>query len=65
MVAQLIIQYRLNVWNRDVFDALEKKDGAIVMYQAMLFAPLAAASIAIAVLVVWCRMRLQRAGAPG
>ena len=60
VVAQLIVQYRLNVWNRDVFDALEKKDSAIVLYQSMLFGPLAVVSIAIAVTVVWCRMRLQR-----
>jgi putative ATP-binding cassette transporter len=60
VVAQLVVQYRLNVWNRDVFDALEKKDSAIVLYQSMLFAPLAAVSIVIAVTVVWCRMRLQR-----
>jgi putative ATP-binding cassette transporter len=60
VVAQLVVQYRLNVWNRDVFDALEKKDSAVVLYQSMLFAPLAAVSIAIAVSVVWCRMRLQR-----
>ncbi len=60
VVAQLVVQYRLNVWNRDIFDALEKKDSAIVLYQSMLFAPLAVVSIVIAVTVVWCRMRLQR-----
>jgi putative ATP-binding cassette transporter len=60
VVLQLIISYRMNVWNRDVFDALEKKDGAGVLYQAWLFIPLAAVSIAIAVMVVWARMRLQR-----
>ena len=60
VVAQLVVQYRLNVWNREIFDALEKKDGAGVLYQSGLFVPLAAVSITIAVTVVWCRMRLQR-----
>src|ERR1043165_4063996 len=59
VVAQLVVQYRLNIWNREIFDALEKKDGAVVLYQSGLFVPLAAVSIAIAVAVVWCRMRLQ------
>ncbi|HEY0569096.1 MAG TPA: hypothetical protein VGD13_13385, partial [Xanthobacteraceae bacterium] len=28
VVVQLVIQYRINVWNREIFDALEKKDGS-------------------------------------
>ena len=44
----------------DLFDALEKRDGAAVLYQSAVFIPLAAASITIAVLVVWARMRTQR-----
>jgi putative ATP-binding cassette transporter len=60
VVAQLGIAYRINVWNRDIFDALEKKDSATVAYQSLLFIPLAAVSIAIAVAVVWARMRIQR-----
>jgi vitamin B12/bleomycin/antimicrobial peptide transport system ATP-binding/permease protein len=60
VVLQLIVQYRLNVWNRELFDALEKRDGAVVLYQSGLFIPLAAASITIAIFVVWARMRTQR-----
>lgn len=60
VVAQLAISYRINVWNREIFDAMEKKDGAAVLYQSGLFIPLAAISITIAVLVVWARMRTQR-----
>ena len=44
VVAQLAISYRINVWNREIFDALEKKTGAAVMYQSGLFVPLAAIS---------------------
>ncbi len=60
VLGQLFFQYQLNLWNKAIFDALEKKDGATVLNQAMLFVPLAAGSIAVAVAVVYARMRTQR-----
>jgi putative ATP-binding cassette transporter len=60
VIGQLIFQYQLNVWNKAIFDALEKKDGATVLHQAMIFVPLAAGSIGIAVSIVYARMRTQR-----
>src|SRR5687767_873458 len=60
IVLQLIASYRINVWNREIFDGLEKKDGAAVIYQAWIFIPLAVFSITVAILVVWARMRIQR-----
>src|SRR4030081_149881 len=60
VIGQLIFQYQLNVWNRTIFDALEKKDSATVLIQALIFAPLAAGSILVAVCVVYARMRMQR-----
>ena len=60
VVCQLFIQYRINVWNRAIFDALEKKDGATMLTQAAIFVPLAVVSIIFAVLIVFSRMRLQR-----
>jgi putative ATP-binding cassette transporter len=60
IVLQIVASYRINVWNREIFDALEKKDGAAVVYQAWIFIPLAVFSIAVAILVVWARMRIQR-----
>lgn len=60
IVLQLVASYRINVWNREIFDALEKKDAAAVIHQAWLFVPLAVFSIAVAILVVWARMRIQR-----
>src|SRR5829696_3442661 len=60
VVGQLIFSYQLNLWNKAIFDALEKKDSATVLYQAMIFIPLAAGSIAVAVCVVYARMRMQR-----
>src|SRR6478672_6375656 len=60
VVAQLFFSYQLNLWNKAIFDALEKKDSATVLHQAMIFIPLAAGSIAVAVCVVYARMRTQR-----
>jgi len=60
VVGQLVFQYQLNVWNKRIFDALEKKDAATVLRQAIVFVPLAAGSIAVAVSVVYARMRMQR-----
>src|ERR1044072_5036820 len=60
VVGQLVFQYQLNVWNKAIFDALEKKDAETVLRQAMLFIPLCIGSIAVAVAVVYARMRMQR-----
>jgi ABC-type uncharacterized transport system fused permease/ATPase subunit len=59
-VLQLVVQYRLNVWNRNFFDALERRDGAVLWLQAQLFAPLALASLLLASTSVWGRMTTQR-----
>jgi putative ATP-binding cassette transporter len=58
--AQTYIQYRINVWNREIFDAIEKKDGGAVLTQAMIFVPLAIGGVALAITLVYARMRAQR-----
>jgi putative ATP-binding cassette transporter len=60
VIVQLVFQYRLNVWNREVFDAMERKDAGAVLHQAWTFLPLAAGSIVVAILIVYMRMRMQR-----
>lgn len=57
---QLFVQYRLNVWNRDLFNAIEKKDGDTILVQALVFAPLTLATIGLAVMAVYGRMKMQR-----
>ena len=54
------IQYRLNVWYRAMFDALDQKDAAGVLRQTLIFLPLTAANVTLAGLAVWARMTLQR-----
>jgi len=57
---QLLVQVLLNLWNRNFFDALERKDAHGLWLQAGLFVPLAASSIALAATAVWGRMTAQR-----
>jgi putative ATP-binding cassette transporter len=59
VAAQVFFQYQINVWNRAIFDALEQKNAAAVGWQALIFAPLALASIALAIAVVYARMTTQ------
>ncbi|MFI4983166.1 MAG: ABC transporter, partial [Nevskiales bacterium] len=57
---QLAVQYRLNYWSRDFFDAFGRRDGATLRVQALLFLLLAGLSILVAILTVWARMTTQR-----
>ena len=54
-VSQLAVQYRLNYWNHDFFNALELRDSGRLWHQAVLFVPLACLSISLSVCSVWGR----------
>ncbi len=60
VLLQLLTQVLLNLWNRNFFDALGRKDAHTLWIQAQLFVPLAAASILLAATSVWGRMTAQR-----
>jgi vitamin B12/bleomycin/antimicrobial peptide transport system ATP-binding/permease protein len=60
VAVQLIVQYRLNLWNRDFFDALQQRSGSGLWKEALLFLPLAASSITLSIISVWGRMMAQR-----
>jgi vitamin B12/bleomycin/antimicrobial peptide transport system ATP-binding/permease protein len=57
---QLAAQFRLNIWNRDIFNALAQRDSAAVLHQALLFVPLAFAIVGLAIVAVYGRMTTQR-----
>jgi putative ATP-binding cassette transporter len=57
---QLYVQFRLNYWNRDFFDALESRNPERLRTQAILLIPLCGASVTLAVTSVWGRMTMQR-----
>ena len=60
IVANVGFQYGINVWNRAIFDAIEKRDSATVFYLSAVFFPLAIGSVLIGVAQVYARMGIQR-----
>lgn len=60
VILQLYVQFRFNFWNRDFFDALERRQPDELKSQVLLLLPLCGASIALAVGSVWGRMTMQR-----
>ena len=59
-LANLFVQYRINVWNRHLFDALEGKDSSAVWTQALIFLPLTVANVSLAVAAIYARMTTQQ-----
>ncbi len=59
-LVNLLVQYRINVWNRHLFDALEKKDGSEVWRQALIFLPLTVANVSLAVAAIYSRLTTQQ-----
>ncbi len=60
VVLQLLMQYRLNLWTRDFFNALGARAGGEIWNETRMLALLVAASVALAVTAVWARMTFQR-----
>jgi len=59
-ILQLLVQYWMNFWSRDFFDALSAKDSVALWLEAKIFVPLCVASTALAILSVWGKMTIQR-----
>src|SRR5215510_6109228 len=60
IILHVVAQYGINVWNRNIFDAIEKRDSASVLWLSAVFFPLAFASVAFSVAQVYARMGIQR-----
>ncbi|WP_316183680.1 ABC transporter ATP-binding protein/permease [Bradyrhizobium sp. SZCCHNRI1009] len=60
IVATVAFQYGINVWNRSIFDAIEKRDSATVFHLTAIFFPLAIGSVILGVAQVYARMAIQR-----
>jgi vitamin B12/bleomycin/antimicrobial peptide transport system ATP-binding/permease protein len=56
----LAVQYGINVWNRVIFDALQKHDSATVLFLSAIFLPLAVASVCCGMANIYGRMTTQR-----
>jgi putative ATP-binding cassette transporter len=57
---QLLLQYRLNLWNRDFFNALGARAAGEIWHETRMLLVLVAASVTLSVTAVWARMTFQR-----
>ena len=60
IVFNLAVSYGMNVWNRSIFDALEKHDPSRVLFLALIYFPLLASSVCLMMVQVYARMTAQR-----
>jgi putative ATP-binding cassette transporter len=60
IVTNVGFQYGINVWNRAIFDAIERRDSAAVFHLTAAFFPLAIGSVVLGVAQVFTRMGIQR-----
>jgi vitamin B12/bleomycin/antimicrobial peptide transport system ATP-binding/permease protein len=60
VVLVIAASYGMNLWNRAIFDALEKKDVNTVLFLSLIYFAILAASVAVSVAQVYTRMTLQR-----
>jgi vitamin B12/bleomycin/antimicrobial peptide transport system ATP-binding/permease protein len=56
----LAASYGMNIWNREIFDALEKRDSSRALFVALIYFPLLAASVCVAVAQIYAKMTMQR-----
>jgi putative ATP-binding cassette transporter len=60
VLLNLAVSYGMNIWNRVIFDALERRDATTVFFLSMVYFPLLAASVCLVVAQVYARMTTQR-----
>jgi vitamin B12/bleomycin/antimicrobial peptide transport system ATP-binding/permease protein len=60
IVGNVGLQYGINVWNRAIFDGIEKRDASAVYFLTAVFFPLAIGSVLFGVAQVYARMGIQR-----
>src|SRR4029079_405421 len=60
VLVNLAAAYAMNVWNRNIFDALEKKDAGAVISLSGIYVVILVISVVFAVAQVYARMTVQR-----
>jgi vitamin B12/bleomycin/antimicrobial peptide transport system ATP-binding/permease protein len=60
ILLNIAASYGMNLWNRAIFDALEKKDAGTVLFLSLIYFAILAASVTVNVTQVYARMTLQR-----
>ena len=60
VLLNLAASYGMNVWHREIFDALQASDSHAVLRLSTLYVPLLAASVFLSVMQICARMTMQR-----
>src|SRR5262249_24499052 len=60
ILINLAAAYAMNVWNRNIFDALERKDAGAIVTLSGVYLVILAISVAFAIVQVYARMTIQR-----
>jgi putative ATP-binding cassette transporter len=60
ILLNLAVSYGINVWNRSIFDGLEKHDSSRVLFLSLIYFPLLASSVCLMTAQVYARMTAQR-----
>jgi len=60
VLLNLATSYGMNIWNREIFDALERRDASTVLFWAVIYFPLLVASVSLVVAQVYAQMTIQR-----
>ena len=60
ILLNIAASYGMNLWNRAIFDALEKKESSAVFFLSMIYFAILVASVFVSVTQVYARMTMQR-----
>src|SRR5256885_5359523 len=60
ILLSLATSLAMNIWNREIFDALEKRDSSRVLFITLIYFPLLAASVSVMIAQVYGKMTMQR-----
>jgi vitamin B12/bleomycin/antimicrobial peptide transport system ATP-binding/permease protein len=60
ILLNLAVSYGMNVWNRSIFDSLQRQDSKAVVFLSLIYFPLLASSVGLMTAQVYARMAMQR-----
>ncbi len=59
VLLSLAASYGMNIWNRAIFDALERRDASTVLFWSVIYFPLLVTSVCLVVAKVYAQMTMQ------
>ena len=60
VLLNLATAYGMNIWNRAIFDGLERRDASTVLFWSIVYFPLLVASVCVVLAKVYAQMTVQR-----